>query len=135
MVTTQNKLVTIVAMAAILLFIGCQPKTELKEQQNTVQQLKELESEIKALINSPIALAESSCKIITLKSADCEHAPKQLLYSTENTNEKALAPLVEQYNQLVMTQRNKDQLSCDVQPKLTAILDKDLCIPVEYATE
>ncbi|WNO59822.1 hypothetical protein [Rheinheimera sp. MMS21-TC3] len=140
MATRQANLVIISSFTALLTLsglglMGCSPATEtLDLQQSSAEQLTELELGIRDLISSPVAKDAASCKVVTLQAANCQQ-PKHLLYSVENTNEQVLLTLVAKYNKIIAAQTGNTDVSCAVINKPAAILRKDLCLPVEFATE
>ncbi|CAM3931189.1 hypothetical protein [Rheinheimera salexigens] len=125
--------------------VGCKPVTEIistpqAQSQVSAEQLVELERGIRDLISSPIAQDIASCKIVTLNTNDCQQTATHLLYSIENTNEPVLLALVEKYNKALESKTAESTtesgtLSCVVSQKPSVILQKDLCIPVQFATE
>lgn len=145
MVIIQNSVMAVISLASVVFLMGCNPKPEIANtQQTAVEQLAELDRGIRNLISSPIAQDITSCKIVMLNTNSCQQPPKYLLYSTENTNEQVLLTLVAKYNQVVAAQvdstdknnqSDNNNESCFVTEKPSVLLEKDLCIPVQFATE
>lgn len=124
----------LIALSGLSL-MGCSPAPDAMDKpQVAAEQLTELELGIRNLISSPVAQDAASCKVVTLHAANCQQS-KHLLYSIENTNEQVLLTLVDKYNTIVATQTGNLDTRCEAINKPAVILRKDLCLPVEFATE
>lgn len=135
MVKIYTRMTAVLGVTCLIVAAGCKPTTEIMAKQpTTTEQLAELNQGIRNLINSPIAQEIASCKIVALNTINCQEPANYLLYSTENTNEQVLLTLVEKYNQIVLEQAGNAEV-CVVKSQPSIILDKELCIPVEFATE
>ena len=135
MVKMYTGMKAMLGISCLIIVAGCKPATEVVAKQPTAaEQLAELDQGIRNLISSPIAQEIASCKIVTLNAVDCQEPAKYLLYSAENTNEQVLLTLVEKYNQIVLAQAGNSE-ACMANTQPSVMLDKNLCIPVEFSTE
>jgi hypothetical protein len=135
MVKMRTSVKAMLGITCLIVLTSCKPATEVMAKQPTAaEQLAELDHGIRNLIGSPIAQEIASCKIVTLNAIDCREPASFLLYSIENTNEQVLLTLLEKYNQIVLAQAGNSE-ACMSKSQPSVVLDKELCIPVEFATE
>jgi hypothetical protein len=135
METARASVKAMISIASLMFLAGCKPATDITAKQPTAaEQLAELDQGMRNLISSPIAQEIANCKIVTLNTIDCQQPAKYLLYSTENTNEQVLLALLDKYNQIVLAQAGNAK-ACSAKNQPAVMLEKELCIPVEFATE
>jgi len=109
--------------------VGTPEYTDIQERAAALRQ------QIRDIVKMPNADNIQQCKFVGVGHRPCGGPESYTLYSTKNTDEDALLPVVEEYNQLRKAIDEKEGMvsTCEVLPKPGISLNGGVCMPVKSA--
>jgi len=103
------------------------PQGDLAEQSEALRQ------QIRDIAEQPVANSIAQCRVVGIGSKPCGGPESYILYSTQNTDESKLMPVVEQYNSVreMLNQKNDMVSDCAVIPEPGIALRSGFCVPIK----